>query len=109
MMTLFISCSPLTTATFPSLGPDCIFICNRILEETSNLYAIFPFILLAACSCKASSSKELQILFGNAHVFLAVFCFLPNVSGTGLASEDRIKTVMFSEAGGVTVGKGLCR
>jgi len=36
--------------------------------------------------------------------FVGRFCFLPNVSRTGLAAVDRIKTVMFSEAGGVTVG-----
>jgi hypothetical protein len=72
-MTLFISCSPLTTETFASLGPDCIFFCNRILQETSDLYSISSFSLLAASSCKASSSKQQQILSGNAHVLLVVF------------------------------------
>ena len=32
-MTVFISCSPRMTVTFASLGPDCLFSCNRILDE----------------------------------------------------------------------------
>jgi hypothetical protein len=59
--------------TISSLGPDCIFFCNRILEETSDLYSISSFSLLEARSCKESSSKLQQILSGNAHVLLAVF------------------------------------
>jgi len=36
-----------------------------------------------------------------------MFCWLPKVFGTGLISEGRTITVVFSEAGGVTVGWGL--
>jgi hypothetical protein len=61
------------TETFSSLGPDCFFFCNPILEETSGFYSISSFSLLAACSYKASSSKQQQILSGNARVLLAVF------------------------------------
>ena len=32
-MTVFIWCSPRMAETFSSLGPDCIFFCNRILEK----------------------------------------------------------------------------
>jgi hypothetical protein len=33
LTTLFISSSPRTTETFASLGPDCFFLCNHILED----------------------------------------------------------------------------
>ena len=33
MMNHLVACSPRMTETFAALGPDCLFVCNRILKE----------------------------------------------------------------------------
>jgi len=107
-MTFFISCSPRIAESFASLGPDCLFYCNRSLEAYF-LWSLVSFLFWSSWSLlfKASSSKKAADPFLECSRFVVCSCFLPKVFETGLKLEGGTTKLVFCEAGGVIVGSGV--
>jgi len=104
MMTLFISCSLRMPEIFASVEPDCQFFCNRILEGDFLWYLVSFFFGLFMICFLGRSRQKAAVPFRECSSFVGCSCFLRKISGTWLMSEDRTITVVFSEAGGLTVG-----
>ena len=76
MMNLFISCSPLTTETFASLGPNCIFsatvFCKKPLISILFPLSVFLQLLLVVRPARQNSSRS----FPGMLTFCWLFLFL---------------------------------
>jgi len=90
MMTLFISSSPRMTETFASLGPDCLFFCDRIMNEYF-LWSLVPFLFRSFWGLFLSRKpvKRAADPFGKCLCFVGCSCFLTKLSGTGLRDGSR--------------------
>lgn len=104
MMTLVISCSPRMTDTFASLGTGCLFFCNHVLEDDFLWSLVSPFFVFLKFVFVRRARQNNSRSFPGVLMFFGCSCFRPKVSGTELMSEGRKTTVVFCEAGGVTVG-----
>ena len=71
----------------------------------SLISSLFPFsVFLRFVFFLGRSRQKAAAPFRECSSFVGCSCFLTKVSGTWLMSEDRTITIVFSEAGGVTVG-----
>ena len=69
--------------------------------------SFFPFSVVLKFGFERRARQNSSRSFPGKLIFVDCSCCLPKVSGTELKSEDRKMTVVFSEAGGMTVGWGL--
>ena len=99
---LFIPCSPRMTETFASLGPNCLFYCNCMLEDF--LWSLVSFLFSSSWSLFfwGKLFKIAAVLCRNTACSVGCSCFLPNKSGTEPMSEGRTRAEEFCEAGCVT-------
>jgi hypothetical protein len=66
--------------------------------------SFFPLSVLLKFGFVRRARQNSSRSFSGMLMFVDCSCCLPKLSGTGLISEDRKMTVVFSEADGMTVG-----